>query len=397
MLLVYSLVALALQLQWLTFAPIARQAQVAYGATPFEIDFLSLVFMLVFVVTCVPATWLIDRFGVRVGVGLGALLMAVFGLVKGFGAASYTAVAASQVALAVAQPLVTNAVTKLVAQWFPMRERATAVGIATLAQFIGIILVMLVTPELVTANAAGGFDLGGMLVIYGVVCAALALLLLVVLRERPSGAAASTADAEPGLHGMAALKHLLKQRDMRLMLGLYFIGLGVFNALSTCIDRLCAQSGLDADDTGLVGGIMFITGIVGAAIIPAISDKRRQRKPFLVLAMAAMIPALLGLTLASSFVPLLIASGVLGLFLLGAGAPVGFQYAAEIAYPAAESISQGSILFVGQVSGIIFIVAIDAVGIGPFMWVFVALAAVATAIAVAMRESPRILTGSRID
>jgi len=391
---VYSLVSLVLQLQWLTFAPIAREAAAAYGVTPFEIDLLSLIFMGVFVVMCVPASYLIDRFGIRFGVGLGSVLIGVFGLVKGLGADSYVVVATAQIGLAVAQPLVLNAVTKVAAQWFPIQERATAVGIATLAQFIGIIVVMLVTPALVD-RAAPDSGLPGILVIYGVISAVAAALSLLILRERPpTPPHPPSAQPEARLMTLDGIRHMLKQRDMRLIMGLYFIGLGIFNALSTCIDQLCAGSGLDADETGLVGGVMFITGIIGAAIMPPLSDRRRQRKPFLVLAMAVMTPALLGLTLASSFLPLVIASAVLGFFLLGAGAPIGFQYAAEVSYPVAESISQGAILLVGQLSGIGFIVGINLVGIGPFMWVFVGLGAVATVIAVSLRESPRITAAS---
>ncbi len=386
MLAVYALVSLALQTQWLSFAPVAREAMAAYDATQFEIDLLSLIFMLVFVVMCWPASYLIDRFGVRLGVGIGAALLAVGALVKGLGAASYTTIVVAQVGLAMAQPLVLNAVTKLVAQWFPVNERATAVGLATLAQFVGIIVVMLLTPALVDRSAAD-FGLPTMLMTYGIASAAVAVLALVILRERPP-TPPDLAPATERLHLLAGIRHMLAHRDMRLVFGLYFIGLGVFNAVSTCIDQLCAQSGLDADETGLVGGIMLIAGIVGAAVLPPLSDKRRQRRPFLMLATGVMAPALLAMTLASAFLPLFIAAAVLGFFLLGAGAPVGFQYAAEVSHPVAESISQGAILFVGQLSGIAFIIGINAVGIVPFMWVFVALGAVATLIATALRESP---------
>lgn len=391
-LLVYSLVSLVVQLQWLTFAPVAREAAVAYGVTPFEIDLLSLIFMGVFVVTCIPASVVLDRFGLRVGVGLGASLLAVFGLLKGFSGGSYEVVALAQVGLAMAQPLVTNAVTKVAAQWFPLRERATAVGLATLAQFLGIIVVMLVTPALVEHGPDGkGYDLQPMLLIWGVTSAAAGLLLLAFLRERPASAPGPEAAGER-LMTRDGLRHLLAQREMRLVLGLYVIGLGVFNALSTCIDQLCARSGLDVDETGLVGGVMFIAGILGAAVLPPLSDRMRRRKPFLVLAMAVSVPALLALTLADAFVPLVVASAILGFFLLGAGAPIGFQYAAEVSYPTAESMSQGVILLVGQVSGIALIVAINSVGIAPLMWVFVGLAVLATVIALALGESPRILT-----
>jgi len=56
---------------------------------------------------------------------------------------------------------------------------------------------------------------------------------------------------------------------------------------------------------------------------------------------------------------LLLASAfVLGLSLLSAG-PVGFQYGAEIAYPAPEGTSNGLLLLMGQVSGIVFILGMD--------------------------------------
>jgi hypothetical protein len=44
---------------------------------------------------------------------------------------------------------------------------------------------------------------------------------------------------------------------------------------------------------------------------------------------------------------------------LSAG-PIGFQYGAEITYPAPEGTSNGLLLLMGQISGIIFILGMDA-------------------------------------
>jgi lipopolysaccharide export LptBFGC system permease protein LptF len=48
----------------------------------------------------------------------------------------------------------------------------------------------------------------------------------------------------------------------------------------------------------------------------------------------------------------------MGFFLLSAG-PIGFQYGAEITFPAAEGTSNGLMLLMGQISGIGFIVGMD--------------------------------------
>jgi hypothetical protein len=49
---------------------------------------------------------------------------------------------------------------------------------------------------------------------------------------------------------------------------------------------------------------------------------------------------------------------VLGFFLLSSG-PIGFQYGAEITYPASEGTSNGMLLLMGQISGIAFIFGMD--------------------------------------
>ena len=66
--------------------------------------------------------------------------------------------------------------------------------------------------------------------------------------------------------------------------------------LSTVIDQICELKGLTVDQSGLVGGIMLIAGIIGAIVLPPLSDKYRKRKAFLILAMAGMTPGLFGLT-----------------------------------------------------------------------------------------------------
>ena len=104
---------------------------------------------------------------------------------------------------------------------------------------------------------------------------------------------------------------------------------------------------------------MLIGGIVGAVVLPLISDSLRRRKPFVLLALAGLLPGLAGLAFARSYGLLLASSFVFGLFLLSAG-PIGFQYGAELTLPAPEGTSNSMLVVMGQVSGILFIFAMDA-------------------------------------
>ena len=140
-----------------------------------------------------------------------------------------------------------------------------------------------------------------------------------------------------------------------------------------------------------------IAGIIGAIILPTLSDKLRKRKIFIILAMAGMTPGLLGLTIFHDYGLLLLSSFIFGFFLLGAGAPVAFQYAAEVTHPAPESTSQGLLLLVGQVSGILFIIGMNKFGMIRSLAVFVVMAIMVVALSFMLQESKIILAENSED
>ncbi len=141
--------------------------------------------MIIFLLVCIPASYFIDRFGIRMGLEIGAVLTEIFGLMKGFYPSDYTLVVIAQTGLAVAQPFIINAATKVAVQWFPLLERGLAVGISTLAQFIGIIIVLICTPLIIQTDMVGVYDLSSMLMTYGLISGTGAVIMLVFLRKKP--------------------------------------------------------------------------------------------------------------------------------------------------------------------------------------------------------------------
>ena len=70
--------------------------------------------------------------------------------------------------------------------------------------------------------------------------------------------------------------------------------------------------------------------------------------------------------------------------------PLGFQYAAEISYPAPESTSQGILLWVGQLTGMIFVAGMsfrENQYLGLFMNIFVILSILVLIATLILRES----------
>jgi len=244
-------------------------------------------------------------------------------------------------------------VTKVAARWFPIAERATATGFGSLAMYLGILTGMILTPYLTL-----GAGMAGMLTAYGVVAVVAALVFMLVAREKPL-----SPPCPPGMEERAlvldGLRQLLRKTDFILLFVIFFIGLGLFNAVSTWIEDILRPRGFSITQAGVTGGLMIVGGVVGAIVMPTLSDRSRKRKPFIVLALAGMLPGLIGVTYATSYWLLLVSAFVLGFFLLSAG-PIGFQYGVEIAYPTPEGTANGLLLLAGQISGILFIFGMDA-------------------------------------
>lgn len=349
---IYMFLIAVNQMLWITFAPITTDSTKYYGVSDIWIGILSICFMIVFVVVSIPASWIIDKYGIRVGVGIGAAFTGIFGLLRGLVTTDFTLLLMAQVGIAIGQPFILNAITKFAARWFPIAERATAAGLGTLAMYVGILAGMIVTPHLII-----GSGIGGMLYIYGVIAMVAAVVFVVFAKEGPPTAPCRPDQEERSLV-YDGYKNLFKVRDFNWLLFIFFIGLGVFNSVTTWIENILSPRGFSATQAGIAGGLMIAGGILGALIIPMLSDYFKKRTPFIIIALTGATLCLAGITFATSYWLLLVSGAGLGFFLLSSG-PIGFQYGAEITYPTSEGTSNGMLLLMGQISGIAFIFAMD--------------------------------------
>jgi sugar phosphate permease len=88
--------------------------------------------------------------------------MGVFGVLRGLAGANYSLVLLSTIGIAIAQPFLLNAWTKVPARWFSLDERATAVGLVTLSNLVGTGLGMILTPLVITRLDEPRFEGEGM-------------------------------------------------------------------------------------------------------------------------------------------------------------------------------------------------------------------------------------------
>ncbi len=383
---VFMFVNLTMQMLWITFAPITGPAAKFYGVTDLQIGYLAMSFMITYLFLSFPASWVIDTYGFRKAVSIGALLMAVFAILRGLAGANYTLVLLGSIGIAIGQPFLMNAWTKVPANWFAFDERATAVGLVTLANLLGTALGMLLTPILIEKLSIPTVQL-----IYGGIAAIAAVLFIALSREHPV-----TPPCPPGMEVRSlmldGLKQIVKSVPFWLFVVVYFVGLGIFNGISTWVENIIRPRGFSPVDAGTLGASMIVGGILGAVIIPILSDKQHKRQRYMLLGVLLAIPGLVGVTFATSLWLILLSAFWMGFFLISV-APIGMQYVAEVTFPAPEGTSNGLIQFAGQVS-VIYVYIMEAMksangAFTPSLLLSVGLLVVMVGVITQMKDPPR--------
>src|SRR5207245_7693942 len=186
---------------------------------------------------------LTDARGYRFAVGVGAVVMFLSASVRIYDA-SFGVLLWAQIGIAVAQPFVLNGISKLVADWFSEDQGAIATGLGTVGMFVGMALGLAVTPAL--------YDAVGLrltMVVFAALTGVAALVFALVVHPNAHRAAADAADAA----GRGGFMPLLRNRPLQLLCVLSFLGLGIFNGLTSWIEPILAPQHINGEQAGLIG------------------------------------------------------------------------------------------------------------------------------------------------
>jgi FLVCR family MFS transporter 7 len=369
---------------WLTLSPISSLAEKYYHVQSIGISMFATSYMIVYILFTLPASWVVDKFGFRYSLIIGVLITAIFGVLRAVFAPVFAAAIIFQFIIAIGQPFLLNISTKVPANWFPVSERSIAAGILTMAQYLGFVVPMVISPVI-----GENYGIPALYKVFAIVACICAVVAIVFTRERPVIAPGREAEKEDT--SIASMAKLLKNRNFVYVLFVVFISMGIFNALLTLIENILKPRGITMDQAGIVGSAFVIAGVIGAVLLPVLSDKIHRRTPLFIIAISLMVPLYLGITYISNFLLVAIVAGVAGFLIMGV-APILFQHGAEIAYPVKEGASFGLILLMGQLSGILFVVIFEAIngatGSATIpMLLFVAATAVEIPVTLKMKES----------
>mmetsp|Transcript_119284 Transcript_119284/g.216839 ORF Transcript_119284/g.216839 Transcript_119284/m.216839 type:complete len:491 (-) Transcript_119284:99-1571(-) len=400
---------------WITFAPIASLSSSFYGVSLGSISLLSMVFMILFLPGILLTSYLMTKWGLRRVVIIGSLLDLVATILRFISVflpqktgplyPAFSVLLLGQSFGALAQPLFITVPVRLANDWFSRDERDAVTVIAAMVNPVGNALGQVVPPLVLSQYPTDkglikGF--GWLLAGEGVVAVVAFLWACACFAEDPTTApsrativrrssrqellqtlsqgrvssprvsspsvgsrTASTDSTFSACDALRALKFdystLLKDKNYRILLVAFGMGLGLFNAILTCIEQLVKPANYNSDDAGLFGGVVLLTGLPVAGIVGVVLDRTHAYRATLKAGFAfAWMAVLVFLVLLRPAQRGLVC---MGSALLGATTtpmlPVSMETAVECTFPVPEEASGGLLLMAGQVFGVIFTLTLE--------------------------------------
>lgn len=186
---VFSFFSICNAFQWVAFASIAGVVKEFFSLSTYELNMLSMIYMIIFVIGAFFSCTTFERWGVREGVLAGASLNAIGAVLKfapGLQYPCYLTMIVPQTLNSFAQLFVLSTPPLLAAQYFPAHRRAFATAVASTANSLGNALALLVPPLIVREPRLGQFEiLFGMQM--GACCLALLGAIFLLKAPRLSG------------------------------------------------------------------------------------------------------------------------------------------------------------------------------------------------------------------
>ena len=377
----FSLLLGVNQFLWLTFATIVISTEAHFGVNDFFANLLTLMFPIVFVLLAIHSGKVLDNIGYKKIVSLAALLMLIGSIIRWLGADHYWLVFAGQLLIAIAQPYITNAINQATSDWFDKSQIATVTGVIMGGMFLATALGAFAPAPLIKA-----FGFSGMLLINVIITAVAVVGFLLVVAEKPK-----QQDSAISLH---EIESLLKNKRLWFISLAVFIAMGYFNGLSNWIAPILAPRGIDEATAGIITAMLIVGGILGALVIPLLSDYLQKRRIFLILATLIGASATYPLLYLTTGMTTLLFSFILGFSLL-AGYPLLIAAAEDTVHASQAAKAVAMLMMMGNLGGVMMVLLMQGVkGLTgswtPTGWVLIIAVALATFLVLKIQDKPAI-------
>ncbi|KAJ8736685.1 hypothetical protein PYW08_007341 [Mythimna loreyi] len=359
----YVVFSISTMMQWVQYTIIQDAVVKYYGVSSFEVYWTSMIFMIVYLLLIIPASWLLDKTNLRVtiiissfGTCLGAWLK-VFSVSQDMFWLSFV----GQTVVAVAQVFMFNVPPRLAAVWFGADQVSSACSIGLCGNLLGVAVGFVLPPLLVRASGSIpeiAADLRLMFYLIAGFTTVLFVFILLFFKAAPPSPPSAAADISNSLDSnfLLSLKKLITNRNYVLLLMCYGLVIGIFYAISTLLNQVILSYYPDANvDAGRIGLVFVLAGMVGSVVCGLILDKTHRFKETIgsVYGASAVGMLVFTFTLNCGYISVVYLSSILlGFFLMGY-LPAGVEFGSELTYPGPEATTAGMLNAMGQIFGLL--------------------------------------------
>lgn len=364
--------------QWIEYSIISNIIEKYYSVSVFWVNCTSVVYMVSYIIGIIPASWLLEKKGLRFCILIGSFGTCFGSWIKSLSIRPdrFWVTMIGQTVVAFSQLFILNIPPLLAAIWFAENEvsRATAFGVFgnQLGIALGFFLPSIVVPKFIdntnnTLNHTGMQFTGnstnsstsnihevsqGLSTLFFSVSIVTSIIFFLIIflfsskpKYPPSYAQIQAQLANQSSDYFSSLRSLITNPNFVLLLITYGLNTGVFYAVSTVLNQMVINAFGDGftEQAGEMGAIITIAGVVGSVFCGYILDWTHKYKETTLIVYIFSLLGMLAFACAlhlNSIWPLFAVSAVLGFFMTGY-LPIGFEFGAEITYPSPEGTCAG--------------------------------------------------------
>jgi MFS family permease len=388
-LLVFGLIFMVGQMMWLTFSLIRNEVTPVFGLPPGDpsVVLLTASQPVAFLLLSIPVGWLADRKGLVIVAGFGAILQVLFGALRIFVLNDFAMIFACQFGLSVGSVMIQNCIVYLSVSWFPKGERGLATGVSTLFMLLGMLLGTALSMILWMVPLYGepGFsvplaqaNIEGILYLDLALAVVLTIAFFAVARDKPP----HPPDIDVLAEATVSVRTMLKDRNVWFISFGFFAGFSIFIGLTAIVEELLLSLGIPVEaglgSPVIVMVLLMVFGIIGAIVVPAISDKVQRRKPFLVISLIVGIISTWIVGTSTITAVTYVSSAILGFFLISV-MPIALSMLEEFKTvgPELAGASTGLAFWFGNLGGFLGTILLETFRVGgSYFWSIVYLVVV---------------------
>ncbi|KAI4454467.1 major facilitator superfamily protein-related [Holotrichia oblita] len=366
---IFVLYAAVSSLQWVQYSIITNIIVKYYGVSSVAVDWTSMISMVTYPPLLLPASYMLDKMGLRFCALIGVTGTAIGTWIKMFSAQPdlFYVGFIGQTVVFVSQLFILSLPPKVASVWFGPNEVSTACSLGVFGTQLGTALSFIVSP-LAVRNHDNLEDIGRELshLFYGVgaVITPVVILVFIFFKAEPT-LPPSIAQAKLRLNKseftnkefLNSYKSLLTNKPFMVLMFAYGINIGVFAALGTMLNQFVLSYFANAEkDAGTIGLLQVVIGCLGVVVFGVILDKtKRYKEVNIVLYVMTILGIIAFMAALETYSKILVYISGCGLgFFQNAYYAAGLEFGVELSFPQPESSSSGVLISMSQICGTIF-------------------------------------------